>query len=236
MAFHPASSPAMPPMPSSRLQRTLSALALAAIAIAAPAQSGATALFRDLTYGTPIDQFGPKKGYYDCTADLGYTARCVDNVNFLGHTFELQILAFTNGQLRTVELVTEFKQEIYVTLLKALAENFSLLALQSAEGRLDLVDTARKEGGARIGAKVAEFESIALEKGQLTYIFLEQAGPKLALFRNTFEAVMGSPATAREADVVLKEKDNQAHIGVTFSLPLRARQDLRNAPVPKEKF
>jgi hypothetical protein len=214
----------------------LSALLLAAIAIAAPAQAAATPLFRDLTYGTPIDQFGPKQGYYDCSADLGYTARCVDKVNFLGHAFELQILAFTNGRLSTVELITEFKQEVFVTLLKALAENFTLVALQGTQGRLDLIETARKEGGARIGARAAEFESVALEKGQLTYFFFEQPGQKLGMFRNAVEAIMGSPATAREADVVLKEKDNQAHIGVTFSLPLRASQDMRSAPVPKEKF
>jgi hypothetical protein len=223
-------------MPSSRLQKMLSALVLAATAIAAPAQAGATPLFRNLIYGTPIDQFGPKQGYYDCSADLGYTARCVDKVNFLGHAFELQILAFTNGQLRSVELITEFQQEIYVTLLKALADNFTLVALQSAEARLDLIETARKEGGSRVGAKVAELESIALEKGQLTYLFFEQPGQRLGLFRNAVEAIMSSPATAREADVVLREKDKQAHIGVTFSLPLRARQDMRNAPVPREKF
>jgi hypothetical protein len=226
----------MPTMPASQLQRMLSALVLAAIAIAAPAQAAATPLFRSLAYGTPIDQFGPKQGYYDCSADLGYTARCVDKVNFLGHSFELKILAFANGRLSTVELITEFKQEIYVTLLKALAENFTLVALQGAEGRLDLIETARKEGGARVGAKVAEFESVALEKGQLTYFFFEQPGQKLGTFRNAVEAIMGSPATAREADVMLKEKDNQAHIGVTFSLPLRASQDMRSAPVPKEKF
>lgn len=216
----------------------LSALVLAAIAIAiaAPAQAGATPLFRNLAYGTPIDQFSPSQGYYDCSADLGHTARCIDKVSFLGHEFELQILAFTNGRLSTVELITEFKQEIYVTLLKALAENFSLVALQGVDGRLDLIETARRDGGARLAARVAEFESIALEKGQLTYFFFEQPGPKLAAFRNAVEAIMGSPATAREADVVLKEKDKQAHIGVTFSLPLRARQDMRNAPVPREKF
>jgi hypothetical protein len=36
--------------------------------------------------------------------------------------------------------------------------------------------------------------------------------------------------------VVVREKDKEAVISVSFSLPRRAMQDLQKTPVPKEKF
>lgn len=220
----------------SRLVRLVATALIGAAALSVRAQTSETPLFRDLRYNAPISEFGKDRGYYDCSADLGYSARCVDDVKFLGHDFDTQILMFIGGKLRSVQLATEFKPEIYARLIKALMEDFTLIMLQSGERRLDLIETVRKEGEARLGPKVAEFESGALNKGDLTYVFIEQPGALLRKLSNGFEAITKSALTTREADVAVKEKDNEAWLGVTFSLPRRAMTDLRNTQVPKEKF
>lgn len=226
----------MIPQSRSRFVRFVAAALVGVAAISVRAQTEETALFRDLRYNSPIAQFGTDRGYYDCSADLGYSARCIDDVKFLGHDFDTQILMFMDGKLRSVQLATEFKPEIYTRVIKALTEDFTLIMLQSGERRLDLIETMRKEGDARLGPKVAEFESVALNKGDLTYVFIEQPGAALRKFPNGFEAITKSPLTTREADVVVKEKDNEAWLGLTFSLPRRAMADMRNNPVPREKF
>lgn len=76
-------------------------------AISVPAQADETPLFRDLYYNSPIIQFGSDRGYYDCSADLGYAARCMHNVKFLGYVFDTQIYVTTeNGieQLFTIQI------------------------------------------------------------------------------------------------------------------------------------
>jgi hypothetical protein len=75
-----------------------------------------------------------------------------------------------------------------------------------------------------------------LNKGELTYIFIEQPVQVVRRYQNGFEAIKKSPQSSREADVLVKEKDGEAWLGITFSLPLRAMADLRSTPVPKEKF
>jgi hypothetical protein len=219
-----------------RLVRLIAALLVGAAAISVRAQADETPLFRDLRYNSPISQFGTDRGYYDCSADLGYTARCVDDVKFLGHVFDTQILMFVDARLRSVQLVTEFKPEIYAGLIKVLMEDFTLIMLQSGERRLDLIELARKEGESKLGPRVAEFESVSLNKGDLTYVFIEQPGPALRRYPNGFDAITQSPPTTREADVVVKEQDKEAWLGVTFSLPRRAMADMRNTPVSREKF
>jgi len=197
-----------------------------------------TALFRDLRYDAPISAFGTQQGYYDCSAEVGSVARCVDRVKFLGHEFDTQILMFIGNRLRSVQLATAFKPEPYTTLIKALMQDFTLVMLQSGDGRLDLIEAGagRPGGDGKLGARVAEFESIGLNKGELTYVFVEQPAGALKAFPNGVEAIMKSPPTTREADVAVREKDNEAWLSVMFSLPRRAMEDLRNTPVPKEKF
>ncbi len=226
----------MIPYPKNRFVRCVAAALLSVAAISVHAQTEETALFRDLRYNSPIAQFGTDRGYYDCSADLGYSARCIDDVKFLGYEFDTQILMFMDGKLRSVQLATEFKPEIYTRVIKALMEDFTLIMLQSGERRLDLIETARKEGEARLGPKVSEFETGALNKGDLTYVFIEQTGAALRKFPNGFEAITKSPPTTREADVQVKEQDKEAWLGITFSLPRRAMADMRNTPVPREKF
>lgn len=223
------------PIPT-RLRQYFPRLLATVAALATAASAAATPLFRDLVYDTPIKEFDRAKGYYDCSADMGYTARCIDGVTFLGHKFDVQVLAFVNGRLRSVQLATPLTPEIYATLSKALIEGFTLVILQSGERRLDLIETVRKEGEARLGPKVTEFESVALNKGDLTYMFIEQPAPSLSSYGSGLEAIMESPLTTREADMVVREKNRRAFISVTFSLPRRAMQDLQNTPVPKEKF
>jgi hypothetical protein len=193
-------------------------------------------LFRDLRYDAPIAQFGKAQGYYDCSKAVGFLARCVDNVKFLGLTFDTQILQFLDNRLRTVTIATEMKPQVYTTLIKAIMENFSLLLMQSDGKRLDMLQLGKTEGLSAQRAKVAEFESAGLERGDLTYMFLERPMTELRLYRNGVEAIVESPATAREVDIKVLEKGGESFISASFSLPRRSMAEMRQTPVPKEKF
>ena len=235
--FSTAPEPIMIHQLSGRLARPLACAALLALsALSISAQATETALFRDLKYDAPRAQFGSERGYYDCSAAVGAAARCVDGVKFLGHTFDTQVLMFVGDRLRSVQLVTAFKPEPFASLVKALMQDFTLVMLQSGDKRLDLVEATRKGVESKLKATVAEFESIGLNKGELTYVFVEQPAQALKVFTNGVDAIMKSPPTTREADVVVREKGNEAWLSVMFSLPRRAMEDLRNTPVPKEKF
>lgn len=212
-------------------------LAAFAFSLATVAQAqDDTRLFRDLRYDSPIAQFGEKSGFYDCSKDLGYNARCADDVKFLDHVFDTQILTFVNDRLRSVELVTAAKPEVYASLMKALAESFSLIMLQSGDKRLDLIDAHKKQSASNFKAKIAEFESAGLNREEITYVFFERSLEDLRKFANVVEAVEKSPATMREADVSVAKSDGSTYIGVSFSLPRRALTDMQNAPVKREKF
>jgi hypothetical protein len=200
------------------------------------AQSVGTSLFRDLRYDAPIRAFGEAQGYYDCSADIGMTARCLDDVKFLGHSFGTQILVFVDDRLRSVQLAAEFKPEIYLSLMKALAEGFTLIMLQSDDRRFDVIETARKEGEVRLRARLSEFESIGLKKGDLTYSFIERPARALKDFPNGVEAMLKSPPETRLAEIVVWERENEAGVSVQFSLPRVALEAMRAAPASKEKF
>lgn len=212
------------------------AATLLALSLTCPvwAQEPGTTLFRDLRYDAPISAFGEAQSYYDCSADVGATARCIDNVKFLGHTFDTQLLIFVGDRLRGVGLKTRFKLEIYNVLMRALAADFTMIMMESADRRLDLVD---KESIQRILLPPAtQFESIGLQKGDLTLSFVELPAAAVKKFPTALAAITESPRTTRNAVVIVEENDNESSVGVIFTLPRRAREDMLNMPVPKEKF
>ena len=224
-------------MKTSRLRAACQALAALIFSSAAIVQAqGETRLFRDFQYDTPIAQFGDKTGFYDCSKDLGYTARCADDSKFLDHTFETQILSFINDRLRSVELVAPAKPEVYASLMKVLGESFALIMLQSGDKRMDLIELHKKQNATNFKARLAEFESAGLNREEITYVFLERPLEELRKFANVVEAIEKSPATMREADITIAKVEGSAYIGVSFSLPRRALADMQNAPVKREKF
>jgi len=212
------------------------AVLLASSALSMDVKAAETTLFRDLKYNAPLSAFGSQQGYYDCSDEVGLVARCVDRVKFLGHEFDTQMLMFIGNRLRGVELVTAFKPEPYASLMKALMQDFTLVMLQTSDRRLDLIEASQREGDSKLRARVSEIESIGLSSGELTYLFFEQPARALKVFPNSVDAMIKSPRTARRAEVIVREKDDEAWLSVRFSLPRLASEDLIKTPVPKEKF
>lgn len=219
------------------LARFSSTLALLAASLAAPTLAHAQpALFRDHQYNAPIGEFGKSRGFYDCSKEVGMTARCVDKVRFLDLEFATQALLFDGGQLKSVVLATEMTRDAYFTVMLALPQTFALVAMQARSGRLDLLELQRKGSRSTALARISEFETTALNAGYVNYIFLEGDLEKHARHATVVDAVMKGPLDQREVDVTVEEEGAQTWLRIAFSLPRRTMSDIRNAPVKTEKF
>lgn len=219
------------------LSRFTGALALLAAGLAAPTLAhGQATLFRDHQYNASIGEFGKSRGFYDCSKEVGMTARCMDKVRFLDLEFATQALLFDGGQLKSVVLATEMTRDAYLTVMKALPQTFALVAMQAKSGRLDLLELRRKGGGSTALARISEFETTALNAGYLNYIFLEGDLEKHARHATVVDAVMKGPLDQREVDVIVEEEGAQTWLRIAFSLPRRTLSDIRNAPAKTEKF
>jgi len=219
------------------LVRFAGAAILLLAGLAAPTLAhGQPALFRDHQYNASIGEFGKSRGFYDCSKDVGTTARCVDKVRFLDLDFDTQALLFDGGKLKSVILATEMTRDAYVTVMKALPQTFALVAMQAKSGRLDLLELKRKGSGSAALARISEFETTALNAGYLNYIFLEGDLEKHARHPTVVDAVMKGPLDQREVDVIVEEEGAQTWLRIVFSLPRRALSDIRDAPAKTEKF
>jgi hypothetical protein len=219
------------------LSRLAGTLALLAAGLAAPTLAhGQAALFRDYQYNAPIADFGKSRGFYDCSKEVGTTARCVDKIRFLDLEFTTQAFLFDGGQLKSVILVMEMTRESYVTVMKALPQTFALVAMQAKSGRLDVLELKRRGGGSSALARISEFETTALNAGYLNYIFLEGDFEKHAKHATVVDAILKGPLDQREVDVMVEQEGSETYLRIAFSLPGRAMKDIRNAPAKTEKF
>ena len=83
-------------------------------------------LFKEYIYDIPLSAFLEKDGYYDCSDETGYIARCIDNVDFLGHKFKVSLI-FTDKHLTSVVLITDdFNQDIYLRAEGTLGKTFRI--------------------------------------------------------------------------------------------------------------
>ncbi len=194
----------------------------------------ATPLFRDLIYGTSIAEFDQKQPYYDCSSVTGYTARCTDNLKFLGYDFDVMVLGFVGDRLHKVEIIAQFKPEIYYAVSKALLENFSLISLHSGQRRLDILEIARQEGPSITRSRISEIESVGLENLDLIYNFIESRDVRS--FSSSRDAIIKLPPTTRFASMSINSKNDVTVLQIIFSLPRRALEDMNTLPMKKEKF
>lgn len=213
-------------------------LALAASLFTGSALAEQPKLFKSWTYGSPASAYSETEGFYDCSAEVGYAARCIEEVDFLGHSFGA-ILSFNNQQLESVVLATDFSQDIYVKSVGALSKTFSMALMRGSNDQLDIIELARARGGKEaFMARLNNYETLNLQQGQLTYFYLEQPATALMTRRNAVDATVNAPADVRSAELSVTDNDGEPLLLINFSLPRLTLQNLKQAlqKAPAEDF
>lgn len=176
-------------------------------------------LFRQFKYGQPIRDFPVGSQYEDCSADIGQSARCVEEIEFMGEKYSAAFV-FSDNELASVSLVANYSEETYRKVMASLPKNgFNLALMQGTTGRLDLIETINKEGQSAFVSKISGFESVNLQSGRLTYIFVELPGSELKEYKSAVDAVTKMPVKTRELDFTVSENDGAASIILKFTLP-----------------
>lgn len=195
-------------------------------------------LFKDWAYKTPMASFSQELGFYDCAADFGAKAVCIDDVEFLGYPFGA-VLSPTEGSLAEVMLVAEFDYDLYVKLMGALAGGFTLISMPGANDQLDLLHALQvSRNSQQFQSRLNDYETLGLSQGQLTYTFIEQSGDVVRRFSTASAAAFAAPETARLAELVVYEDEYESTLLVKFSLPTLSRESARESMqrMPVEDF
>lgn len=192
-------------------------------------------LFKNYVYQTPLAKFTEAAGYYDCSEDVGGTARCIDDVDFLEEKFTVALI-FSGGKLMMVSLISPFDQNAYVKAIAGLSNSFTLVSMNDEKSILDVFDTARKSRSQEeLTTKISNFEQVALVSGSLTYTFLE--GLSAEGQTNAVSALATAPENVRSAELVMAGQGADAGMIIRFTFPrLEANKVLAEAKKPVESF
>lgn len=210
----------------------------AALALPASAQQQTAKLFKLYEFNQTKSDFSEDDGFYDCSADFGRDALCLDSIDFIEHEFGA-VFYFMGDQLISVMLINEYEEQLYYQLAGALAKTFSLAAMDGDSERLDLLELVRTaEDRAEYDAKVSTFENFNLERGELTYIFIEGSAATFSGKRNVVEAINTLPLGTREVDFrVVEDEDGDGYMFVSFNQPRLTSEKLQqNMQKPVEDF
>ncbi|MEN5305385.1 MULTISPECIES: hypothetical protein [unclassified Pseudomonas] len=192
-------------------------------------------LFKNYVYQTPLAKFTKAAGYYDCSKDVGGTARCIDDVDFLEEKFTVALI-FSGGKLMMVSLISPFDQNAYVKAIAGLSNSFTLVSMNDEKSILDVFDTARKSRSQEeLTTKISNFEQVALASGSLTYTFLE--GLSADGQTNAVSALAAAPENVRSAELVMVGQGAGAGMVIRFTFPrLEENKVLAEAKKPVESF
>ena len=177
--------------------------------------SAGVSLFKDYTYGTPIDKYTRSAGYYDCS-NSEQKGRCTDNFNFVGEKFTVALF-FREDKLDMLALIAPYKQTLYPKVSDALAKSFNIISMENEHSFIDMVtlrNTATQEDYVK---KFVAFEGAALKAGDLTYTYLEV--PDTAGFADVGAIMQASPEDVRRAAVRLVRDNESSSLIVRFELP-----------------
>jgi hypothetical protein len=217
--------------------KRIASFAFAAAGIFAFAQSAAAEekLFKNYVYQSPLANYTEAAGYYDCSEDVGGTARCIDDVDFLEEKFTVA-LVFSGDKLIMVSLISPFDQDLYGKAIAGLSKTFTLVSMTDDKSMLDVVEVAKKVSSKdELTAKLSNFEQIGLTSGSLTYTFLEGVNAKGQ--PNAVSALNASPENIRSAELVLAGEGADAGVLIRFSFPrLEANKIIQAAKKPVEAF
>ncbi|WP_338580548.1 hypothetical protein [Pseudomonas sp. MAG733B] len=193
-------------------------------------------LFKNYAYDAPIAKYTEAAGYYDCSADVGATARCIDDVDFLDQKFTAG-LVFSGDKLMLVSLFAPYDRDLFGRAIGALAKTFTLVALTDGKSVLDLVELAGKaKNKDEYTAKLTNYESLALSANDLTYSFVEGLTP-LKGASNVHSLMASAPANIRGADLIVSGEGDESSIIIKFSFPrLDENKIAQQAKKPVESF
>ncbi|WP_313054429.1 hypothetical protein [Pseudomonas lopnurensis] len=210
-----------------------------ALALALPAGPvfAADKLFKNYIYGAPLSEFNMQPGYYDCSAEVGLGAICLDDVDFIGRKFTAALI-FSNDKLYMLSLLTEYDLDTYTTLIGTLAKSFSLIALADGNSQLDLIDLAQKSRGKEsFAATLNNYERVGLNAGNLTYSFIEGTDMLSRNFANATVALASAPDNIRSADMVVYSEGVESALIVRFAFPkLELKKAAQVMAAPAEDF
>ena len=195
-------------------------------------------LFKSWAYDAPMSAFTEAEGYYDCSADFGAKALCTDEVEFLGHTFGA-VLIPSSDRLQAVMLASEFDQDVYVKAIGALVKGFTMIAMRGATDQFDMVDAMRSNANAQaLLTKVNDYETVHLNQGQLTYVFLEQPAEKVKQYKSAYAATVAAPTSARTAELYVVQDAEESALLIKFTLPGLYQQQVQDSvkQAPAEDF
>lgn len=178
--------------------------------------SAGVSLFKDYTYGTPIDKYTRSAGYYDCS-NSEQKGRCTDNFNFVGEKFTA-VLYFREDKLDTVALIAPYKQSLYPKVSDALAKSFNIISMENEKSFIDMVTLRNTATGQDDYVKqFVAFESAALATGDLTYTYLEV--PDTEGYADVDAILKASQEDVRRAAVRLVRDNESSSLIVRFELP-----------------
>lgn len=193
-------------------------------------------LFKGYAYHSPLESYSVAKGYYDCSAEVGGTARCIDEVDFIGSKFTAALI-FSGGKLIMVSLISAFDQELYAKSYTTLSKTFTIVSMMDDKTLLDVIDLAATvKSKDEYRSKVSNFENVGLGAGNLTYTFLEGAEVKANL-RNAASMLAAAPDNVRSADLMLTGQGADAALLIRFNYPKLEANKIREAlKEPVEAF
>ncbi|MBV4524343.1 hypothetical protein KVG88_30175 [Pseudomonas sp. SWRI74] len=177
--------------------------------------SAGVSLFKDYTYGTPMDKYTRSAGYYDCS-NSEYKGRCTDNFDFVGQKFTVALF-FREDKLDTVALLAPYQQSLYQKVSDALSKSFNIISLENEKSFMDMVtlrNTATQDDYVK---KFTAFESTALATGDLTYSYLEV--PETVGYADVDAIMAAAPEDVRRAAVRLVRDEKSSTLIVRFELP-----------------
>lgn len=197
-----------------------------------------TTLFRDIVYGAPASSFSAAQNYYDCSADAGSAALCLDDTTFLDEPFGL-VLKLTDNEVTSVIAVADYSEAVYGKLFGALSENFTFIGMENKQEFFDLIERARAATNEQAFTdQISLFESSALSDGQLSYYFIEQSQAQIEPMRSATEVIRTVGPDVRLARLIVTEDQDGAFAMAEFSLPGKDSERLQSnmEKAKKEKF
>jgi hypothetical protein len=180
-----------------------------------PSASAGVSLFKDYTYGTPIDKYTRSAGYYDCS-NSEQKGRCTDNFNFVGEKFTV-VLFFREDKLDMVALMAPYKQSLYPKVSEALAKSFNIISMENEKSFIDMVTLRNTVTQDEYVKKFVAFEGAALATGDLTYTYLEV--PATEGYADVAAIMQASQEDVRRAAVRLVSDKDSSSLIVRFELP-----------------
>ncbi|MBV7574621.1 hypothetical protein KW846_18105 [Pseudomonas sp. PDM32] len=220
------------------MSKKVFAAALAAMGIFTGMQNALAEdnLFKNYVYDTPIAKYTEAAGYYDCSTEVGATARCMDDVDFLDQKFTAA-LVFSGDKLMLVSLFAPYDRDLFGRAIGALAKTFTLVSLTDGKSVLDLIELAGKaKSKDEYTAKLTNYENVALTANDLTYSFVEGLTPAKGA-SNVHSLMNSAPANIRGADLIVSGEGDESSIIIKFSFPkLDENKLVQQAKKPVESF